>query len=259
MARVEQFSAGSLSKTVNLSSLLRLDFALPPLEEQRRIAEVLTAIDNLLDALAEERTHIHNLWRAISAYEFSLRDDVSSELLDAHYDNVSGQADPTADAYRDLPLIAPNHIESGTGRILAIETARDQNALSGKYAFDAGVVLYSKIRPSLIKATIAPCKGLCSADMYALTARQSIRADYLLEIVLSDRFTQFAVSGSMRTGIPKLNRDHLARYRCNVPALTEQDYYLGKVAKIHDAKQDVAGRISSASELMRRIMAEVLA
>jgi len=50
MACVEQFSAGSLSKTVNLSSLLRLEFALPPLEEQRRIAEQFSAIDRLVDS-----------------------------------------------------------------------------------------------------------------------------------------------------------------------------------------------------------------
>lgn len=41
MGRADQFSAGSLSKTVNLSALMRLEFALPPIEEQRRVASVL--------------------------------------------------------------------------------------------------------------------------------------------------------------------------------------------------------------------------
>ena len=43
MKRADQFSVGSLSRTVNLSTLLREEFALPPLDEQRRIAGVLKA------------------------------------------------------------------------------------------------------------------------------------------------------------------------------------------------------------------------
>ena len=45
MGRVDQFSAGSLSKTVNLSALLRVEFAVPPLEDQRRMARILSAIE----------------------------------------------------------------------------------------------------------------------------------------------------------------------------------------------------------------------
>lgn len=41
MKRADKFSVGSLSRTVNLSTLLREEFALPPMEEQRRIAEGL--------------------------------------------------------------------------------------------------------------------------------------------------------------------------------------------------------------------------
>lgn len=53
MGRADQFSAGSLSKTVNLTALLRLQFALPPLEEQRRIARVLAAATASISASFE--------------------------------------------------------------------------------------------------------------------------------------------------------------------------------------------------------------
>ena len=44
-----------------------------------------------------------------------------------------GQVDPTEEAYPSMLLIAPNHIESGTGRITGRETAEEQGAQSGKY------------------------------------------------------------------------------------------------------------------------------
>jgi type I restriction enzyme, S subunit len=50
MNRVLNFSAGSLSKTVNLSALMKQEFALPPLEEQRRLVEVLVAAARVREA-----------------------------------------------------------------------------------------------------------------------------------------------------------------------------------------------------------------
>ena len=44
MERAKEISVGSLSPTINWKTLAREEFALPPLDEQRRIAEVLTAI-----------------------------------------------------------------------------------------------------------------------------------------------------------------------------------------------------------------------
>ena len=43
MERAKQISVGSLSPTINWKTLAQEEFALPPLEEQRRIAEVIRA------------------------------------------------------------------------------------------------------------------------------------------------------------------------------------------------------------------------
>src|SRR5215831_19632867 len=43
-------SAGSLSPRTNWSHLARFEFALPPLDQQRRIAEILWAVDEALAA-----------------------------------------------------------------------------------------------------------------------------------------------------------------------------------------------------------------
>lgn len=69
MNRAMEISVGSLSPTINWTTLRREEFGLPPLDQQRRIAEMLWAIDDvriglevmhsyavrLVDALADER------------------------------------------------------------------------------------------------------------------------------------------------------------------------------------------------------------
>ena len=68
---------------------------------------------------------------------------------------ANGQVDPRTEPYRHMTLVAPDHIERGTGQLLRKEYAADQNAISGKYLFSSGDIVYSKIRPYLRKAILA--------------------------------------------------------------------------------------------------------
>ena len=86
---------------------------------------------------------------------------------------ANGQVDPRRPEHRGKILVAPNHIRVGTGEIIHLETADNQGADSGKYEVRRGQVIYSKIRPNLRKAAIAPLDCLCSADMYPIAVRET--------------------------------------------------------------------------------------
>jgi len=135
---------------------------------------------------------------------------------------AEGQVDPEVEPYASMFLIAPNHIESGTGRLLARETAADQSAESGKYYCLAGSVIYSKIRPALRKVAIAPEACLCSADMYPLNCRKKLTNKYLYWLLLSDQFSAWSVLESDRVAMPKINRDTLNELRLPIPPVDEQ-------------------------------------
>ncbi len=133
-----------------------------------------------------------------------------------------GQVDPEDDRYSALPLFAPNHIESGTGRILEVETATDQGAESGKYLVDAGDILYSKIRPALRKVALAPCAGLCSADMYPIKPGSQLDARFLFYSMLGEGFFRYSVLESARVAMPKINREALGECVLLIPSRGEQ-------------------------------------
>ena len=92
---------------------------------------------------------------------------------------AEGQVDPEKEPYASMLLIGPEHVESGTGRLLQRATAADQAAESGKYLSSKGDVIYSKIRPALRKLVIAPEDCLCSADMYPLRGRSRVDNRFL--------------------------------------------------------------------------------
>ena len=158
---------------------------------------------------------------------------------------ANGQVNPLQEPYRSMILVAPDHIESGTGRLIAKRTAEDQKAISGKYLFKKGDILYSKIRPYLRKACLSDFDGLCSADMYPLTVQPRVSAGFILNVILGHRFSTFAENVSARSGMPKINREELSEYVVAVPPLNEQ-------RAIAEALSDVDALINALDALITK-------
>jgi len=155
-------------------------------------------------------------------------------------------------------LIAPNHIESGTGRLFDLETAQEQGAISGKYAFPAETVLYSKIRPALAKACLAPVAGLCSADMYPILPDQRLLPEFLLMQLLSRKFTDWATLESMRVAMPKINRETLGSYRLWVPDLGVQKSAVAEYRGQRDEREALLAKIKASIDRLREYRAALI-
>ena len=169
-----------------------------------------------------------------------------------------GQVDPRMERYRSMVLVAPDHIESETGRLRAKQTAREQRAISGKYVFNRGDVVYSKIRPYLRKAVLVDFDGLCSADMYPLKPTPNVSGGFMLAVLLGHRFTKYAESVSARSGIPKINRAEMAEFVVALPPVAEQRAIAAALSDV-DAFLDGLNRlIAKKRELKQAAMQQLL-
>ena len=148
---------------------------------------------------------------------------------------ANGQVDPKLEPYRSMILVAPDHIEGGSGRLLKKETAGDQSAISGKYVFTRGDIVYSKIRPRLKKAILAEFDGLCSADMYPLKPAVDVSAGFVLAAILGHQFSKYAESVSVRSGMPKINRSELAEYEIALPPTKAEQEVIAEALSDADA------------------------
>lgn len=165
------------------------------------------------------------------------------------FEIVEGQVDPRELPYLDMLHVGPEDIEGGTGRRIGGATAREKNLISGKYRFRKGQVLYSKIRPYLRKVWLADSDGICSADMYALSAKPDFDVRYLSYFLLSRQFTSQTTAHQSRTGIPKVNRDQLST--CVVPRPSEAEQF--SIVRTLDA---VSTRFALAKDRVR-VLAEL--
>lgn len=140
----------------------------------------------------------------------------------------NGQVDPKIEPYASMVHIGPDNVVSNTGQLANLKSCSELGLISGKYEFDQEAIVYSKIRPNLNKVCKPNFKGVCSADMYPIWAKENLDIDFLLHYMLGPAFYKIAVSMSMRTGMPKINRSDLNAVPVWLPPLPEQK----KIAQI---------------------------
>lgn len=238
-------STGVSYPAINASEIGNLPFPLLPLEQQRAIADYLDRKTAEIDALIARKRRmidlLHEQRQALISEAVTKGLDPDVPMRDSgipwlgsipshwkirafkHCGTIpSGQIDPRLDQYKTSVLIAPNHIEPKTGRLAFRETVTEQAAISGKYKVRKGDVVYSKIRPELQKACLAPEDCLCSADMYPITPAKDMDAGWILYTLLCDWFTEYAVLFSDRVAMPKVNRETLGYCTMLVPPIDEQ-------------------------------------
>ncbi len=214
---------------------------LPPLPEQQRIVSIL---DEAFAAIAKAKANAEqNLKNAKELFESYLQGvfengNWETKTLDKVCEISSKLIDPRKHEFQNLIHVGAGNIESKTGVLSDLKTAKEENLISGKFLFDESMVLYSKIRPYLMKVVNCNFHGLCSADIYPLKPFEKvIIKEYLYHLLLTKEFTDYAILGSQRAGMPKVNREHLFAYELKLPSIKEQQTIVSQLDALRTETQ----------------------
>ncbi|HCE2190389.1 TPA: restriction endonuclease subunit S [Vibrio parahaemolyticus] len=260
---VGQNAAGAAQPNINGTKLSEFIVPVAPQGEQKRIVEKLGALLTRID------TAIEHLQESVTLADVLVKSSLSSMLTkQEHWDKVSLSdvcqitsklCDPREEQYLDMFHVGGANITSFSGELIDLKTARDEKLISGKFPFDNSMVLYSKIRPYLMKVARPSFSGICSADIYPLTPdNQKMSRDFLFYLLLSDLFTQYAIEGSSRAGMPKVNRNHLFNFEFYLPPIDEQKSICESldalVEKTNEVSKELTGKLSYLAGLKASIL-----
>lgn len=237
ISKLEKYAktkTGAAIPHLDLKGLREEKIPVPPFSEQQRIVGIL---DQVFEGIAEAKANAErNLANAKEMFESEreslfLEDAEAEErCFDEICDITSTLVDPREAAYQPMLHIGAGNIESDSGALSNVQSAAEEKLISGKFIFDESMVLYSKIRPYLKKVVAPEFRGLCSADIYPLTPNKNlIQRDYLYHMLLTKPFTEYAILGSERAGMPKVNRNHLFAYKVGVPDHARQTAVIGRL------------------------------
>jgi type I restriction enzyme S subunit len=222
------------------------EFWIPPIHEQRAIAEVLGALDDKIELNRRINETLGAMARAIFKSWFVDFDPVRAKAdgrqpagMSADIANLfpsklkagvpggwrPGQLGEVAENKRtqvkpgeapaESPYVGLEHMPRKC-IALAEWDAADEVA-SNKFAFSTGDILFGKLRPYFHKVGVAAVDGVCSTDVLVIGAKTSAWFGYVLGHLSSDELIAYTDGASTGTKMPRTSWNDLARYETVMP------------------------------------------
>lgn len=225
--------------SIALKDIKNMTLPIPSLEAQKEFVKKVKGEVEQIDLLRNRFISTLKQTRALYFNEINKSLEKKSNWVPRSMDQLchitSQLVDPRDEQFLELLHIGGANIVSQIGELRDLLTAQEEKLISGKYLFDETMVVYSKLRPHLMKVARPDFRGLCSADMYPLKPKSCITKDFLYYLLLSKDFTTYAIDGSARAGMPKVNRDYLFKYETFIPhSIDEQKVIAEHLEKIRE-------------------------
>jgi type I restriction enzyme S subunit len=203
---------GSTQIHLRKGDFLDAPLILPPLPEQRAIAEVLGAFDDKM----EVNSRVQMAAEAVARAEVARAQAREGSLgrLDSVVERVSEIVQPS-DLSSDTMYVGLDDMPQGSILLKGHETA--EGLASAKASFQARDVLFGRLRPYFKKVAVAPQRGVCSTDILVLRAKAD---DWTVAaaICASDEVIDYASAGSEGTRMPRVSWDYLGRCQVLMPS-----------------------------------------
>jgi type I restriction enzyme S subunit len=165
-------------------------------------------------------------------------------------DFVAVQVDPasrTDDVYVGLEHLAP-------GRFVRIGQGKASDVQSAKYAFQAGDVLYGKLRPYLDKAVLAQDTGICTTELLVLRPKEGVDPRFVVSVVHAPSFVEHAISGTTGVQHPRTSWNHISDFELPDFAPDEQIKIANFLWQVHNAITANEAAVEAGGDLKRVAM-----
>ena len=112
-------------------------------------------------------------------------------------------------------------IEKG-GKLLNVKTVGERKAIGDKTIFNRGDILYSKLRPYLLKILVAPEEGICTPEIIPFTCYGNICKDYIVSFLKSPYVDDYINSVTFGVKMPRVSTETMTSLLVPLPPLSEQ-------------------------------------
>ena len=122
-------------------------------------------------------------------------------------------------------------IEKG-GRLLCQKTVGERKAIGDKTFFNKGDILYSKLRPYLLKILIAPNDGICTPEIIPFTCFGDIDKNYIVDVLKSTYVDDYINSVTFGIKMPRVGTETMTSLLVPLPPLAEQRRIVARVEEL---------------------------
>ena len=122
-------------------------------------------------------------------------------------------------------------IEKG-GRLLEHKTVGERKAVGDKTVFAKGDILYSKLRPYLLKILVAPDDGICTPEIVPFRVYGGINPNYIVNYLKSPYVDNLINSITYGVKMPRVGTETMTTLLVPIPPLDEQRRIVEKIDEV---------------------------
>ena len=122
-------------------------------------------------------------------------------------------------------------IEKG-GKLIEHKTVGERKAIGDKTVFKKGDILYSKLRPYLLKILIAPSDGICTPEIIPFRVYGDIVSDYIVNYLKSPYVDNLINSITYGVKMPRVGTETMTSLFVPIPPLAEQHRIVRRIEEL---------------------------
>ena len=226
-------STGSLieKQRVHFSDFLEFSLALPPLEERKKIAEILSTQDRVIELEQQKIEEIMKVKQFFLGKMFPKKGQALPEIRFKGFTDVWEQRkfediavrSSTISSESGLPRVEYEDIISGTGRLNKDIFAKESDKTG--IVFHKEDVLYGKLRPYLQNWLLPSFNGLAVGDFWVLQP-QNADSSFLYRLIQSRQFDEVA-NQSTGTKMPRADWKLVSKTEFLIPSTIDEQAAIG--------------------------------
>ena len=139
-------------------------------------------------------------------------------------------------------------IEKG-GRLLNRKTVGERKAVGDKTFFDSGDILYSKLRPYLLKILVAPDCGICTPEIVPFKVFGKLDPDYIVAFLKCPYVDAVINAVTYGVKMPRVGTETMTELLVPIPPLSEQKRIVEKLNEVTPITDSYAEAYVRAAEL----------
>ena len=250
VTELKQVAHGGVFDTITRETFKIIELNLPPLSEQRAIAQLLGVLDKRIALFRETNATLEAIAQALFKSWFvdfdpvhakqegrepeGMDADTAALFPDSFEESELGLVPkgwtvgvlgdiavsirkqiPTSELNTELSYIGLEHMPRQSLSICNWDNA--QGLESAKAAFSKGDILFGKLRPYFHKVIIAPFEGVCSTDILVCRSKQSTYYGIITMHLFSIKLVEYANRLSNGAKMPRVNWKDIAAYTISIP------------------------------------------
>lgn len=227
---LERFNSGTAQPSLNRNYISHVEVPCPPIQTQKRIANILGAFEDKISVNLEINDTIESLVRSIFKSEFrnfsNIHDPKSTsvgeiprgweegtlgDIMEKVTDGVDPDEMPDSTPYIGLGDMSKRSISLNNWGFA-------EEVSSRKYKFRSGDILFGRLRPNFCKVGIAPVTGISSTDIQIIRSKRGeIWREFLLFYLTDSEFIDYCDQLATGTRMPRVSWDDMCDYSIPIP------------------------------------------